>query len=1269
MEPKKFSRYRYKNKNKYSNENNSENTEQIENKELEVDDDNIKNGNSSSKKSDIKSKSLDLDNNESSNKFKGAKENDNNFISQKVEEVTIKKSIDENQEEPEKENGAENKKTVKKRVKLNLITFINENKKEKGEESDANEKKEDKEYDYRKTEIDNSNIKKERQKLLLKLLTSKKFNAKEDESDEESEEEDDNESKNRSKEDKDNKNEYEDKKEEKRKDDRTRFEKENVEREENREEEKEEKEENRKEEKSEEKYKNKERGEPNKYINKYRNKINRKKKSEESSENKQNDGNKNNESSGKKENNLNYENNDNDEDQEKYENKNNKNIPKIQEEVNVQENEIIEVPKNDSKKNKRGTIPLCDTYLKGDIKHKNDNNNNNSNENQEEFTQRSTEIPINQRDRLTINIKPKNENERNIYSYNNKKEKENKYRNSPYKNKNEEEIIENENNNEEENNNEKYLEKENEDNIGKKENENIINEENNEDNEDNENKERELPEVYNGNNDSRNKNRKLNNVKYDDKKKNNDYKYEYEIGSLPTKKFRDEEEEDDYNQKRQLLNLRKQNRNNNYNNDYKHQYETNFNKYRRMNYNKKIQNFYDSRNYRTIDNLNDKDYNNVNVNFNPYKNLNNSINNLRSKRKKNSLQNDNEIIINNIKTGPLDNSFDAGNIYRNPLKRQQILKENYSNNQTDLYKNYPTKSDQENNPKKTNLHEGNYNRINNDQKESNSIKVSNIVNPVYNNSPCKINQPTMGAYVKKSPISMRNFNLNKSGFKDKSPNNAINNNLNSIEFSTIYGLNSSIDSKLTGNTSKNTNNKNNRRNINKNNRNSSENMDNINIEENNLDNGNYINDNINNNQKHYFKKSKPKEVSLNLEDVMIIEEKLNNIIYTLETSKPTENQCFNFWNYFFNCSFYNILEKIFINKEDSNTVRLSINYELMSVMLCYELSFEKDVLDEQGFMLLMEILELNYFNLIIICDYILTKIHPDNTKNIWVMKLREIVEKANCLQNTFPVSLLPIEKINYNTNEIVKNIKSLLMDYNTQNNNILINFLRKISTKTYSEINEFFQDNIIRVENYEGSLVASAFLKKNPYFHPLPSPYITLPNKKPYTLVLDLDETLVNFKLKSNKEGTLRARPYLFGFLEEVSHYYELIVFTSATKAYADSLIEAIEYEKEYFDYVFYRDHAIIINNDFVKDLTRIGRPLDSTIIIDDMPQNFRLQKENGINIKPFWGDDSNDTALYELIPILMNIAEEGCDVRDGLEKYRDEIVEKVTSNISKHNA
>ena len=66
------------------------------------------------------------------------------------------------------------------------------------------------------------------------------------------------------------------------------------------------------------------------------------------------------------------------------------------------------------------------------------------------------------------------------------------------------------------------------------------------------------------------------------------------------------------------------------------------------------------------------------------------------------------------------------------------------------------------------------------------------------------------------------------------------------------------------------------------------------------------------------------------------------------------------------------------------------------------------------------------------------------------------------------------------------------------------------------------------------------------------------------------------------------------------------------------------------------------------------------------MPQNFRLQKENGITINTFFGNDLDDSALYELVPILKHIAESGKDARIGLNKYRKEIVEKVTSNISK---
>jgi hypothetical protein len=66
------------------------------------------------------------------------------------------------------------------------------------------------------------------------------------------------------------------------------------------------------------------------------------------------------------------------------------------------------------------------------------------------------------------------------------------------------------------------------------------------------------------------------------------------------------------------------------------------------------------------------------------------------------------------------------------------------------------------------------------------------------------------------------------------------------------------------------------------------------------------------------------------------------------------------------------------------------------------------------------------------------------------------------------------------------------------------------------------------------------------------------------------------------------------------------------------------------------------------------------------MPQNFRLQKENGIFIKTFWGDDIYDTALFDLGNILEKIALSFKDLRKGLIYYKDEILNKVTSNFAK---
>ena len=228
----------------------------------------------------------------------------------------------------------------------------------------------------------------------------------------------------------------------------------------------------------------------------------------------------------------------------------------------------------------------------------------------------------------------------------------------------------------------------------------------------------------------------------------------------------------------------------------------------------------------------------------------------------------------------------------------------------------------------------------------------------------------------------------------------------------------------------------------------------------------------------------------------------------------------------------------------------------------------------------------------------------------------------------------------------------------------------KIKEVSYDEINNFFGDYILRICNINGSILASVYLRNNSNFRTVPAPYVHTKNNKPYSLVLDLDETLIHFKPKQNGEdgGILRIRPGINEFLEEIEKYYELIIFTTSTQDYADALIDAIEEDKIYFDYRLYREHAIIVDNDFVKDLSRIGRPLDKMLIVDNMPQNFKLQKENGIIIKTFWGEDNFDTALLALIPILVNIAKEGGDIRKGLVKYREEIIKNVTSNIAKQN-
>lgn len=155
--------------------------------------------------------------------------------------------------------------------------------------------------------------------------------------------------------------------------------------------------------------------------------------------------------------------------------------------------------------------------------------------------------------------------------------------------------------------------------------------------------------------------------------------------------------------------------------------------------------------------------------------------------------------------------------------------------------------------------------------------------------------------------------------------------------------------------------------------------------------------------------------------------------------------------------------------------------------------------------------------------------------------------------------------------------------------------------------------------------------------------------RQPITLVLDLDETLVHstleycddadftFQVRFNlKEHTVyvRCRPYLQVFMEKVAQMFEIIVFTASQSIYAEQLLNKLDPKQKLIRHRVYRESCMFVDGNYMKDLTVLGRDLAKVAIIDNSPQAFRFQVDNGIPIES-WFDDRSDCALVSLLPFL----------------------------------
>lgn len=185
--------------------------------------------------------------------------------------------------------------------------------------------------------------------------------------------------------------------------------------------------------------------------------------------------------------------------------------------------------------------------------------------------------------------------------------------------------------------------------------------------------------------------------------------------------------------------------------------------------------------------------------------------------------------------------------------------------------------------------------------------------------------------------------------------------------------------------------------------------------------------------------------------------------------------------------------------------------------------------------------------------------------------------------------------------------------------------------------------------------------KKKPFLPPQ-SPE----NKGKKVLVLDLDETLIHssFEKVDNYDFTInlrfdqkfrpvyiRKRPHVDVFLQAIRGHFEIVVFTASMKGYANAVLNQLDPEGTIFHHRLYRRNCTLVGRTFQKDLSRLGRDLSQTLIIDNSPVCYEMQPENGIHILS-WFENPNDTELLKMIPIIRRIQNDG-DVYDILTEIR----------------
>ena len=465
-------------------------------------------------------------------------------------------------------------------------------------------------------------------------------------------------------------------------------------------------------------------------------------------------------------------------------------------------------------------------------------------------------------------------------------------------------------------------------------------------------------------------------------------------------------------------------------------------------------------------------------------------------------------------------------------------------------------------------------------------------------------------------------------------------------------------------------------------------------------------------------------VEIKLDDLILFEEKLNDIYIALKTKNVYEGgaleECSEFISFYFHSSLKNNFT-YFFNGMNKVIIKSAINLILYTIIISYHLSLNPAFLKKLN-QKLKNIFSLSKLNLYLFIKKIQLFYGEKFTKknDMYFRNFNYIlIQKGifNCNESKI------VKIVNKNCYEIVSYLDKILDFYKSAENNYYQDFIdifSSISKINEIDIHNYFYSHLFLNSSIDKPKPKKNFVKKHNKIYeeynintetnettlnrpsiPITKitedlkdinalvendiklfskqknkeqenniildyeknraspPFLKNKNQKKYTLVLDLEETLVHI----NQSGECILRPGLYKFLKNIKPYYELVSFSNESKYSSEPIIDIIEEKKKYFDYNLYREHLTFIGKEFIKDLSKLGRDIKKVIVVDNIANNYKLNPENGIQILPFFGENNDDNVLEELKKILILFYKDKLeDLRIGIKRYRTDIINKITN-------